>query len=382
MTKHLFEPMAFGALTLPNRIWMAPLTRSRATPDRIPTPMMTEHYVQRASCGMIIAEATNVAAQSNAWECAPGIFRAEQIDAWRSLVAAVHAAGGRIALQLWHGGRVAADRSQNPEPPLSPSGVNDNIESVTVWGRNDEGIFRKMEAVPSRAMTLPEIQSTIAAFGAAARAAREVGFDAVQLHGANGYLPHQFMSPYLNRRADAYGGSPQARARFTLEALEAIMAEFPRERVGLRISPYTNFNGALDPDPDPAYRHLVRELDARGMGWLELADTNFWGGQFDRDRMLALVKPVFHGKLVVNGGIDPDTAEQLIASGEVDAVSFGRLWIANPDLPERIRVGGPYTKSITRRFYGGGPDGYNDYPTLAEEKAAQRNSLSSQSRPG
>ncbi len=371
MTPHLFQPLMLGGLALSNRIWMAPLTRSRATPDRVPTPMMTEHYVQRASAGLIIAEATNVAPQSNAWECAPGIFYPEQIAVWRSLVTAVHAAGGRIALQLWHGGRVAADRSENPEPPLSPSGVNDNIEAVTVWGRNEEGIFRKMAAVPSRAMTLGEIQSTIEAFGLAARAAREAGFDALQLHGANGYLPHQFMSPYLNRRTDAYGGSPEARARFAIEAMEAIMAEFPRDRVGLRVSPYTTFNGALDPDPEPAFRHLVRELDARGMGWLELADTNFWSGQFDRDRMLALVKPVFRGTLVVNGGIDPDTAEQLIASGAVDAVAFGRLWIANPDLPERIRVGGPYTKSITRRFYGGGPDGYNDYPTLAQEKATK-----------
>jgi len=370
VTTPLFKPITLGDLSLSNRIWMAPLTRSRATASRVPTPLMVEHYVQRASAGLIIAEATNVAPQSNAWECAPGIFRTDQIAAWRTLVTAVHSAGGRIALQLWHGGRVAADRSEHPEAPLSPSGVNDNIEAVTVWGRNDEGIFRKMPAVPSREMTIAEITATIDAFGAAARAARRAGFDAVQLHGANGYLPHQFMSPYLNRRTDSYGGSPQARARFALEALEAIMAEFPREQVGLRISPYTSFNGALDPDPEPAYRHLVSELDTRGMGWIELADTNFWGGQFDRDRMLALVKPVFRGRVAVNGGIDPDTAQTLIGSGMVDAVSFGRLWIANPDLPERIRAGGPYTKSITRRFYGGGPDGYNDYPTLAQERAA------------
>jgi 2,4-dienoyl-CoA reductase-like NADH-dependent reductase (Old Yellow Enzyme family) len=362
----LFTPLALGDLVLPNRIVMAPLTRSRATPDRVPTPMMTEHYAQRVSAGLIIAEATNVAEQSNAWECAPGIFTPAQIEAWRGLVAGVHRAGGRIALQLWHGGRVAADRTANPVAPLSPSGVNDNIDAVTVWGRNDSGVFIKLAAMPSRAMTIDEIRRTIDAFGEAARVAREIGFDGVQLHAANGYLPHQFLSPYLNRRTDEYGGTPEARARFALEVVELMISRFPPGRVGMRISPFTGFNGALDPDPVPAYSYLLRELAGRGLGWLELADTNFWGGQFDRDRMLELVRPVFGGPIIANGGIDPATADALVRAGTVEAVSFGRLWIANPDLPTRIRAGGPYTKSITKRFYGGGPDGYNDYPTLAE----------------
>jgi N-ethylmaleimide reductase len=370
MSVELFTPLALGDLELPNRIVMAPLTRSRATPERVPTPMMIEHYVQRVSAGLIIAEATNVVPQSNAWECAPGIFTQAQIDAWRPLVAAVHAAGGRIALQLWHGGRVAADRSARPVAPLSPSGVNDNLDAVTVWGRNEAGVFVKLEATPSRAMTLEEIRSTVAAFGDAARVSRELGFDGVELHAANGYLPHQFLSPHLNRRTDDYGGSPERRARFALEVMEAIFANFPPARVGMRISPFTDFNGAVDPDPVPAYRYLVRELDARGLGWLELADTSFWWGRFERTRMIEMVKPVFRGRIIANGGIDPDTAQQLVASGAVDAVSFGRLWIANPDLPERIRRGGPYNKAITKRFYGGGPDGYNDFPTLAEQARA------------
>jgi 2,4-dienoyl-CoA reductase-like NADH-dependent reductase (Old Yellow Enzyme family) len=360
----LFTPLALGELKLPNRIIMAPLTRSRATPERVPTPMMAEHYVQRASAGLIIAEATNVVPQSNAWECAPGIFAPAQIEAWRGIVAAVHGAGGRIALQLWHGGRVSADRSAQPVAPLSPSGVNDNLDTINVWGRGEDGKFMKLKATPSRAMTLAEIRATVAAFGEAARAARDTGFDALQLHGANGYLPHQFMSPYLNRRDDEYGGTPEKRARFAIEVLEQMLRHFPGPAVGVRISPFTDFNGALDPDPVPAFRHLVRECDARGMGWLELADTSFWWGKFERTRMLELVRPVFGGKVIANGGIDPDTASQIVAAGTVDAVSFGRLWIANPDLPARIRAGGPYAKAITRRFYGGGPDGYNDYPTL------------------
>ncbi|MGB7542107.1 MAG: alkene reductase [Burkholderiales bacterium] len=368
----LFSPLALGDLVLPNRIVMAPLTRSRATPERVPTPIMTQHYVQRASAGLIISEATNVVKQSNAWECAPGIYTQAQIDAWQRLVEAVHQAGGRIALQLWHGGRVAADRSPQPVAPLSPSGVNDNIEAVTVWGRNDVGVFIKLPATPSRAMTLAEIRETVAAFGEAARVSRAIGFDGVELHAANGYLPHQFLSPYLNRRTDEYGGTAEARARFALEVAEAMIRHFPARQVGMRISPFTSFNGALDPDPVPAYRYLVRELGLRGLGWIELADTNFWGGQFDRDRMLELVRPIFSGPIIANGGIDPATAQELVASGKVEAVSFGRLWIANPDLPAHIRAGGPYAKAITKRFYGGGADGYNDYPTLAEKLAAAR----------
>ena len=371
MTHDLFSPLALGDLVLPNRIVMAPLTRSRATPARVPTPMMAEHYVQRAGAGLIIAEATNVMPQSNAWECTPGIFTGEQIDAWRELVTAVHRAGGRIALQLWHGGRVSAVRADDAAAPLSPSGINDDLDSITVWGRNEDGKFSKLAATPSRPMTLDEVRATIAAFGAAAAAARAAGFDAVQLHAANGYLPHQFLSAHLNRRTDVYGGSPEARARFALEVVEAMLPHFPRGRVGLRISPFAPFNGAIDPDPAPAYTYLLRELGQRGLGWLELADSNFWSGRFDRDSMLQLARPVFDGPIIVNGGIDPATGDALVRAGQAEAVSFGRLWIANPDLPERIRLGGPYTiKPLTRRFYGGGADGYNDYPTLSAEPAA------------
>jgi NADPH2 dehydrogenase/N-ethylmaleimide reductase len=216
----LFSPLSIGDLALPNRILMAPLTRSRATPDRVPTPMMTEHYVQRAAAGLIIAEATNIAPQSIAWDCAPGIFTQPQIDAWKMLVRAVHAAGGRIALQLWHGGRVACDRSADPRPALSPSGVNENLDAITVWGLGPEGKFIKLKATESRAMSLDEVRATVKAFGAAARACREIGFDAIELHGANGYLPHQFLSPFLNRRSDDYGGTPEKRARFALEVVK------------------------------------------------------------------------------------------------------------------------------------------------------------------
>ena len=219
---------------------------------------------------------------------------------------------------------------------------------------------------------MTEVRQTIEAFGEAARASREIGFDAIELHSANGYLPHQFLSPHLNRRDDEYGGSPEKRARFALEVLQAMMRHYPPTRVGLRISPFTDYNGAIDPDPVPAHRHLVREANRLGMGWIELADTSFWWGKFERTRMLEMVRPVFDGAIIANGGIDPETGNALIGSGAVDAVSFGRLWMANPDLPERIKRGGSYNKAITKRFYGGGPDGYNDYPTLAQEMAREQ----------
>src|SRR5208283_2980871 len=200
--RDLFTPLAIGDLVLPNRIIMAPLTRSRATLERVPTPMMVEHYLQRASAGLIIAEATNIVPQSLAWDCAPGIYTREQMEAWAKPVRAVHDAGGRIALQLWHGGRVVCDRSPAPRLALSPSGVNDDLDAITVWGLGPEGRFVKLTATPSCAMTLEEIRRTIEAFGEAARACREIGFDAIELHSANGYLPHQFLSPHLNRRED------------------------------------------------------------------------------------------------------------------------------------------------------------------------------------
>jgi 2,4-dienoyl-CoA reductase-like NADH-dependent reductase (Old Yellow Enzyme family) len=258
----LFTPLSLGDMALPNRIVMAPLTRSRATLERVPTPMMADHYVQRASAGLIIAEATNVVPQSIAWDCAPGIFTPAQVNAWKTVVRAVHDAGGRIALQLWHGGRVACDRSADPKPAHSPSGVNENLDAITVWGLGPEGKFIKLQATPSREMTPDEIRGTVKAFGAAARACREVGFDAIELHGANGYLPHQFLSPFLNRRSDEYGGTPEKRARFAIEVVQAMLEHYPPARVGMRISPYSDYNGAIDPDPVPAYRFLVRPLRA------------------------------------------------------------------------------------------------------------------------
>jgi 2,4-dienoyl-CoA reductase-like NADH-dependent reductase (Old Yellow Enzyme family) len=242
--------------------------------------------------------------------------------------------------------------------------VNENLDAITVWGLGPEGKFIKLKATESREMSLDEVRATIRAFGAAARACKEIGFDAIELHGANGYLPHQFLSPFLNRRSDEYGGTPEKRARFALEVVEAMMQHYPPSRVGMRISPFSDYNGAIDPDPTPAYRFLLKTLNQYRLGWLELADTSFWYGRVERSRMLDLAKPVFDGKIIANGGIDPPTANELIADGLVDAVSFGRLWMANPDLPERIRRGGPYAKAITRRFYGGGADGYNDFPAL------------------
>jgi hypothetical protein len=266
---------------------MAPLTRSRATLERVPTPMMGEHYVQRAAAGLIIAEATNVGPQSIAWDCAPGIFTPAQIDAWAKVVRAVHDAGGRIALQLWHGGRVACDRSPDPKPALSPSGVNENMDAITVWGLGPEGKFTKLKATPSREMTPGEIKETIQAFGAAARACREVGLTRSGTARRLPAAPVPFAVPQPPQRR--YSGTPRS-------------APFPSNRAGMtehyppaRVSSHlcSDYNGMIDPirpriapgEPSTASPRLGR-----------LADTSFWYSRFERSRVLDLVKPVFDGR--------------------------------------------------------------------------------------
>jgi len=361
----LFDPFQLGDLVLPNRLVMAPMTRSRATAEGIPTAIMAEYYAQRATAGLLVSEAINVSPISNPFERAPGLFTAEQTDAWRPVTAAVHNAGGRIFAQLWHGGRIGAKGVLDWREPLSPSGFNDDIEHLHVWALLDNGNYVRISATPSRAMTIEEVRSTITEYQTAARNAMDAGFDGIEIHAANGYLPHQFLSPHVNRRTDGYGASIENRARFLTEMVEAIGEVMPLSRVGVRLSPYTAYNNALDDDPAATYTHVAQMLQVHGVGYINISDANGWYGVPDLEQILQILEGNFTGPVIANGGITIEHAAELVKTNRVPLIGFGRYFLANPDLVERIRQGAPLNDVIERRLYAGGGDGYTDYPSLA-----------------
>jgi N-ethylmaleimide reductase len=360
----LFDPLALRSLKLPNRIAMAPLTRCRAGEGDAPQPIRAIYYKQRASAGLIITEATNISPASCAFEKAPGIYSVAQVEGWRRITDAVHAKAGRIFLQLWHCGRVGSDAILGGQPPLSPSGVNDDLGALQVWGLMANGRYAQIAATPSREMTEAEIAKAIEDYGRGAGNAIAAGFDGVEIHAANGYLPHQFMSPVINRRTDRYGGTLEKRLAFVREVTEAVLNVVDASKVGLRISPYAAYNNTRDPEPDATATALARMFNSFGLAYLHLADTNAWAGKPDMPRFIEAVKEHFSGALIGNGGISPDAAEKLIAEGFLDMVAFGRQFLSNPDLPERIRAGGPYTDPRSIGWYGGAEEGYTDYPAL------------------
>ena len=361
----LNDPVRIGGLDLPNRIIMAPLTRARAGSAGVPGPLNVEYYVQRASAGMIIAEATNVSPLSNAFEGAPGIWRPDQVEGWRSVVDGVHAGGGRILLQLWHGGRVGAKGVLDGREPVSPSATNDDLDALEVWAELANGHYVKIKATPSRALSTGEVEAIVEDFRTGAANAKDAGFDGVEIHAANGYLPHQFLSSSTNRRTDRYGGSVENRMRFLADIVDAAISAFPPDRVGVRLSPYAPYNHALDDDPPSTYGHAAAVLQGKGIGYVHLADTAaFATGKPALPQILHDVKPHFRGSVIVNGGISPADAAALVADGSAEAVAFGRLFIANPDLPERILSNASLNDFAYDTAYGGGAKGYTDYPTL------------------
>lgn len=363
--KTLLTSLQFGSAALANRIAMAPVTRARAGADGVPTAMNAEYYRQRASAGLIISEATNVSPMSAAFEDAPGIYTQEQVAGWSGVSEAVHAAGGRMFMQLWHSGRASSYALLNGAAPLSPSGVNDDLGAVQVYGALRNGQYTRIAASPSRAMTSDDIRTAIEEFRAGAANALRAGLDGVEIHAANGYLPQQFLSPHLNQRTDEFGGSVANRARFLRLVLEAVLKEVPAERIGVRLSPFALYNNALDPDPVATYTYVTRMLDDYDVAYVHAADTNAWGGASDMDRILGIIRPNYQGVLIANAGLSADDAEALVAGGSADMVAFGRQYIANPDLVERIAQGGPYNAPDPYSFYGGSARGYTDYPALA-----------------
>lgn len=356
----LLEPFTLDDLTLANRMVMAPMTRTRADDRRVPTDLMRDYYVQRASAGLIVTECTAVREDSAGIIRAPGIYDAEQVAGWRRITDAVHDAGGHIFLQVWHGGRISHTSLQpGGVAPAAPSAIAAAGEIFTPDGR---------QPYPTpRALDREEIAPLVQAFGHATANAREAGFDGVELHGAWGYLIDQFLQDGTNTRTDDYGGSVENRARFLVEVVEAMMAAWSPRRVGVKLSPGTRFYGQSDSDPGATFTHAASRLDALGIGYLHVMEA----GQADQARGVQLenatdtLRPFFKGTLVTNGGYDKARAEAVLGDGRADLVSFGVPFIANPDLPKRFAAGAPLNTPDPSTFYGEGPKGYTDYPALS-----------------
>lgn len=362
--KKILQPLVLGDLAFGSRVAMAPVTRSRAGDGGVPTALNAEYYQQRATAGLIVTEATNVSPDSAAFELAPGIYSDAQVAGWTRVADAVHARGGKIFMQLWHGGRVGSYALLDGRQPLSPSGFNDDLGALQVYGALRNGHYTRLAASPSRAMSVAEIHRAVGEFRAGAANAARAGLDGVEIHAANGYLPQQFLSPHVNRRDDQFGGSVENRARFLRQVIEAVLDVLPAHRVGVRISPFALYNNALDPEPEQTYAYVLRMLQDYGIGYVHGADTNAWGGTPDMPQLLRLIRASYTGVLIANAGLSPDEANALVARGGADMVAFGRQYIANPDLPERIATDGPYNTPEPYSFYGGGARGYTDYPRL------------------
>lgn len=350
-----FDPIELAGVTLANRLVMAPMTRNRATADGVPTDSMVTYYTQRASAGLIVTEANQVNAVGRGYPLTPGLHTAEQTAGWRTVTDSVHAAGGRIFAQLWHGGRVGHP-TVLPDglTPVAPSPVAPAGQVFTQDGMRDFTVPREL--------TGDEVRATIADFATAARNAIDAGFDGVEIHGGNGYLLHQFLAPNSNRRTDEWGGSDEARSRFAVEVAKAVAAEIGAYRTALRISPGNPFNDIAEPDPEATYTALVAAVAPLGLAYLHACDV--------RDaELLARLRKRFDGTFVLNPVTEgrPTGPEELplIDAGEADLLAYGALFIANPDLPARLAAGGPFNTPVRENFYGGDDTGYLDYPALA-----------------
>ena len=349
----LFSPLRLGSLELPNRIWMAPLTRCRAMEGHRPGPLMAEYYGQRASAGLIVAEATMVMEGHSAFWHEPGIHNQAQIEGWRLTTEAVHRRGGHIVLQLWHGGRACHPLLNGGAQPVAPSPIAITGDAV----HTPEG---KQPYVLPRELSDDELPAIVAGFRRAARAGMDAGFDGVEVHGANGYLLDSFLRDGSNRRSGPYGGALENRARLLLEVLEAVAQETPL--MGLRLSPLNGYNAMADSDPIGLITWLAQRLNALPLAYLHLMRGDLLGQQ--HGDVLTPARQQFRGVLVANMGYTAAEANGAITAGAVDAVAFGTGFLANPDLPERIRRDAPLQAPDPATFYSPGPAGYTDYPTL------------------
>jgi N-ethylmaleimide reductase len=359
---NLFSPIKAGALDLPNRIVMSAMTRTRASEDNVPTPLMAEYFAQRADAGLIVTDCTAVSAQGKGVIRGPGIWLEEQIEGWRLVTDSVHRAGGRIVCQLWHCGRVAHPAMRDGEMPVAPSSLPAEGDFFL-----DSG---KVEFPFPRELSIGEIPGIVADFAQVTRSARAAGFDGVELHGANGYLHDQFLQDKMNRRTDAYGGSARNRSRFMIETAQAMIDAWDANHVGVRLGPSISLYGADDSDKFETFSTVIKGLDPLGLAYICLLEPN----EKDRKRGVQIehvaktFRPLISGVLLVNTGFTKESGDRAISEGEADAVAYGVSFIANPDLVTRFRVNGPLNKPNPDKFYGAGPEGYTDYPVL--ERAA------------
>ena len=363
----LFTPLRVGAIQLPNRIVMAPLTRMRAGAKNVPTAMNAEYYAQRSSAGLIISEGTAVSAVAQGYPSSPGIYTAEQITGWRGVTDAVHARGGRIVLQIQHNGR-NSHSSLLPDGtlPVAPSPIPPNLPGFT----KD---FQQVPIEIPRALETAEIPAIVGTFRQAALNATEAGFDGVEVQGANSHLIEEFLEDGTNQRTDAYGGSKENRVRFLLDILDEVMAAIGPDRVGIRLSPFGQYGGIRDSNPLELFTFVIKELDKRGISYLHLIEAK--GSEMgltdelheDAANNAVIFHGLFHGPLLSAAAYTPESAALAIEKNHADAIAFGRLFIANPDLVRRIKERQPFNAYDRSTFYGGGEHGYTDYKTLGEQ---------------
>ena len=362
----LFEPYKLGPITLPNRLVMAPLTRNRAVPPgMVPSPLAVEYYGQRASAGLLITEASQVSQQGQGYQDTPGIYSKEQVAGWRKVTDRVHERGGRIFIQLWHVGRISHTSLQpNGGAPVAPSAIRAKGKTFVNGTFTDISEPRALDAGGN-----PRHHREISS--AAPRTRMEAGFDGVEIHGANGYLLDQFAKDGTNKRTDAYGGSIENRARLMLEMSKVVAAEAGPERTGIRISPVTPANDVSDSNPQPLFDHIVDQLNALKLVYIHVIEGATGGPRDIAPFDYASLRKRFKGAYIANNGYDFELATKVLAADAADLIAFGKPFISNPDLVERLKKGAPLNAFDKATFYGGGAKGYTDYPTLGEAVAAE-----------
>lgn len=353
----LFDPIQLGAIEAPNRILMAPLTRGRSTRAHVPTPLMVEYYTQRASAGLIFTEATGISQEGLGWPYAPGIWSDEQVEAWRPVVDAVHGAGGRIASQLWHMGRIVHPDFLDGAAPVSSSATTAPDQAHTYDGKKPYATARPLEA--------DEMPRLIADYVAAANNAMSAGFDGVQIHAANGYLLDQFLRSGSNHRDDRYGGLVENRIRLLSDVAQAIVDAIGKDRVGIRLSPNEEIQGVDDDAPEALFGAVGARMREIGIAYIEMREPGPEGtfSKASRPPVAPSIKAAFQGPIILNSDYDGKSGQRALDEGRADAITFGRTFLANPDLPSRIRFGNPLAKDEVSTWYSQGAKGYVDYPT-------------------